>query len=216
MDLDINGKIKKFFGDYSLRHYARGQVLILGEQDTKHVYYIVKGKVKQYSISHKGDEVIVNTFKPPAFFPMSLAINRGSNKFVYEAETDIEVRQAPATEAVSFIKDNPDVMFDLLSRLYIGVDGLLERMVQLMSGNAQTRLIYEIVLEGARFGNSDDRKSCTILITEKDLGTRAGLARETVNREISKLKKEGLIEVKNQSVVIKNISALNKKLHAPI
>lgn len=77
-------------------------------------------------------------FKPPAFFPMSLAINNVSNPYIYEADTEVVVRQAPAQDVLEFVKSNPDVMLNLLSRkLYRGTDGLIGRIVQLMSGSAQ-------------------------------------------------------------------------------
>lgn len=92
------------FSKYRLRKYAKGQVLILNGEDTDYIYNLVSGKVKEYDVSYRGDEIILNVFKPPAFFPMSLAINKVTNPYIYEAETDIEIRQAPADEVVVLSK----------------------------------------------------------------------------------------------------------------
>lgn len=211
MNEEILTKVENFFAQYRLRKYAKGQVLILNGDQTNYVYHLVQGKVKEYDVTYRGDEIILNVFKPPAFFPMSLAINKVSNPYIYEAESDIEVRQAPADDVVAFIKANPDVMFDLLSRVYRGTDGLLGRITYLMSGSAKSRLIYELIIEAKRFGKNN--KGVTSLdISEKDLGARAGLSRETVSREMSKLKSEKLIEVRSKDILIKNLPALEKKL----
>jgi CRP-like cAMP-binding protein len=204
-------KIETFFAKYRLRHYAKGQVLILNGDRTNYIYHLIKGKVKQYDVTYRGEEVILNVFKPPAFFPMSLAINKVQNPYIYEAETEIEVRQVPAQEAVAFIKANPDVMFDLLCRVYRGIDGILGRMAHLMSSSARGRLIYEIILEARRFGAMQPDGGCLLSITEKDLGARAGLTRETVSREISKLKAEGLIDVGSKDILVKNMTLLEQK-----
>lgn len=143
---------------------------------------------------------------------MSLAINKVSNPYIYEAETDIEIRQAPANEVVAFIKSNPDVLFDLLARVYRGVDGLLGRMSHLMASSAKSRLIYELILEGRRFGTIQADGSCVLNINEKDLGARAGLSRETVSREMNKLKADELIDIRNKAIHIKKLEALEKKL----
>ena len=43
-------------------------------------------------------------------------------------------------------------MYDGLSRLYTGMEGLLGRIVQLMSGGARSRLLYELAVKCRRFG----------------------------------------------------------------
>lgn len=212
MDELILHKIDNFFSQYRLRQYAKGQVLILNGDGTDYVYNLVQGKVKEYDVTYRGEEIILNVFKPPAFFPMSLAINKVMNPYIYEAETDIKVRQAPADEAVKFLKDNPDVIYDLLSRVYRGMDGVFGRIVHLMSSSARSRLIYELLLEARRFGKAQQDGTCILSINEKDLGSRAGLSRETVSREISKLKAEELIDLQKKRIRLNNVATLEKKL----
>lgn len=211
MDETVAKKIEDFFAQYRVRKYAKGQILILNGDETDYVYHLEKGNVKQYDVTYRGDEIILNIFKPPAFFPMSLAVNKAKNPYIYEAETDVELRQAPADETVEFIKANPDVLFNLLSRVYRGVDGLLGRMTYLMASSAKSRLIYELIIEARRFGKPE-AGGYILSTSEKDLGARAGLSRETVSREMAKLKNEGLVEIKNKTVVIANTVALEKKL----
>lgn len=209
---DTTPKIEDFFASFRLRKFTKGQILILNGDETDYVYYLKKGNVKEYDVTYRGDEIILNIFKPPAYFPMSLAINKGPNRYIYEAETDIEIRQAPADEVVAFIRANPEVMFELLSRVYRGIDGLLGRMAQLMAGSAKDRLLYELVLEARRFGIIKKNGSCALDVNEKDLGARAGLSRETVSREMNKLKSENLIAVRSSGILLKDVAALEKKL----
>lgn len=209
---DIIAKIEEFFAEFRPRQYAKGQVLILSGDDTDYVYYLIKGTVKEYDVTYRGEEIILNLFKPPAFFPMSLAINKVPNPYIYEAETDIEIRQAPADQVVTFIKNNPDVMYDLLSRVYRGVDGIIGRIVHLMAGTAKSRLIYELLLEARRFGTIESGQGYLLNINEKDLGARAGLSRETVSREMHKLKMENLVTVHGKGLLINDLPGLEKKL----
>jgi len=215
MDEVIKAKIDKFFSQYRPRAYPKGQILILNHDENDKVYYLVEGKVKQYDVNYRGEEIILNIFKPPAFFPMSQAINKGDNPYIYEAESEIEVRQAPAKETVQFIKDNPDVMFDLLTRVYRGVDGILGRVVQLSASNAHSRLLYELSIEARRFGAVRPDGSYLLSLHEKDLAARASLSRETVSREVSKLKRKSLIDVTADGVVIFDIDKLERVLHHP-
>lgn len=210
MDKNIAEKLEDFFTQYKHQTYKKNQILIRADDSPSGIFYLKNGMVKEYLISNNGDEVVVNIFKPISFFPMSWAINSTPNNYFFEAMTDLEVWKAPKEEIVSFIKNNPDVLYDLISRLYKGMDGLLQRMTYLMSGLAQGRLILELLIYAKRFGN--DKIPVIVDISEKDLAAQSGLTRETVNREMKKLKDHGYVSVKQNTIVILNIQKLEEQL----
>lgn len=211
MGIEVSATINAFFEDYRERTYKKGQVLILNGDMTDFVYLIVEGRVKQYDVTYRGDEIILNTFKPGAFFPMAMAINKTTSPYIYEAETDLEVRQAPADKVVEFVRANPDVLFDLLSRVYRGTDGLLGRMAHLMASSAKGRLMFELLVECRRFGQKSGG-NWSFTVNEKELGARAGLSRETVSREMKKLINTGLVQFDAGQVNIPDIDAFETKL----
>lgn len=211
MDSIVARKIEGFFAKYPLRRFKKGQILVYAGDDPPGVFHLVSGQVRQYDITESGDEVVVNVFKPPAYFPMSWVINKTPNQYFYETATPVTLRQAPAPEALKFLKDNHDVMFDLLSRVYSGSDGLLRRMAHLMGGTARSRTIFELINECRRFGKDQDG-IYVIEINESELAARAGLSRETVSRELHKLKEKGLVDTSRNSISIKNLKRLEKEL----
>ncbi|MDZ7744581.1 MAG: Crp/Fnr family transcriptional regulator [Candidatus Saccharibacteria bacterium] len=208
----IDTKVAAFFKQYPMRSYSKKQVLIHNGDQPQHVFYLEKGTVRQYDISYRGDEVVVNVFKPGSFFPMIWAITDVPNKFFFDAVEDIQVYIAPRSDVVSFLKNNTDVMFNLLSRVYIGVDGLLGRMVQLMSGSARNRLLYELATECRRFGSPQADKSCSITINEDELAARVGLTRETISRELQKAQKSGLLRKQRSQIVVTDLAKLEADL----
>lgn len=209
----VINQIDDFFKKYPLRKYHKGQILILAGTDTDSVFHLLKGRVKQYDVSYRGDEIVVNTFKPPAFFPMSLAINHSPNLYIYEAETDVELHQAPAIEVVAMLKSNPEVTFDLLSRIYRGMDGILERMARLMKSSASERLMYEILIDAKRFGQTQAGGQLVSRVREGELAARSGLSRETVSREMSKLIKSGLVSYTDGKLEILNPGRFEDQLN---
>lgn len=212
MDSKVADKVKAFFEAYPKRTYSKDQIIVFGGESPDKVFYIVAGKISQYDISYRGEEIVINVYKPPAFFPMTWAINGPANPYFFKADEESTVYVAPPTEVVAFIKDNPDVMFDLLSRLYRGVDGVLARMVHLMGGSARSRLMYEILIESRRFGKKMPDHTVHITLHEGDLASRSGLARETVNREIRHLKDKGIISVKDGKIIVKDMHSLEDQL----
>jgi CRP-like cAMP-binding protein len=212
----IADKVDAYFSKYPKRSYPKGQILVFADESPECIFYIVKGRVRKYDVSHKGDEVVVNLFKPPAFFPMSWAINRTPNNYFYNTEMPTEVHVVPADDALQFLKDNPEVTLDLLSRIYRGMDGLLGRLVHLMSGSAKSRLLYELLIECRRFGNKNDDNSYTLDITEVDLAARSGLTRETISREMKQMKADGLVSINPKGIIVKDLKILEQKAGAAV
>lgn len=210
MDNSIAKKIEGFFTKYKQQNYKKGEILIRADDDPSGVFFLKEGSVKEYAISKKGDEFVINVFKPISFFPMSWVINNSKNNYFFEAVTDLIIWRAPREEVVKFIKDNPDVLFDLVSRVYKGIDGVLTRMVFLMSGNAYARLITELLIYAERFGNG--KNHIEILISEKDLAAQSGMTRETVSREVKILKHKGLVILESNKLCIKDVRSLKAEL----
>lgn len=211
MDDVIIKKLNDFFTRFDFKELNKGDVLIQAYENPRGIYYLEEGNIKMYFISKDGEEVILNIFKPFAFFPMSWAINSTPNIYYFEATTKVKVRVALKDEVLEFIKDNPDILFNLLSRVYKGTDGILERMTYLMSGDAYSRLIAELIIESKRFGEKKDDQ-VKLKISETDLASETGMTRETVSRQLKKLKDENLITFKNKALIINDIKKLENKL----
>jgi CRP-like cAMP-binding protein len=209
MPLEISRKIIDFFDKYPLKTYEKGEIIMFPNEDLESIIYLRSGRVREYDISTNGDEVVVNVFKPPAFFPMSWAISKLPNRYFFSAAVKTTGNVAPPEDVLDFIKNNPDVMLDLLKRLYIGVDGMRRRMAHLMSGSAKTRLLFELVLECRRFGVKQKNDEYRLEVSESELGSRAGLSRETVSREMKDFKKSGFISVSRKEITIHDLASLN-------
>lgn len=202
MKPSVTTKLNRFFAEYPLKRFGTGEVILMPSDDVPPVMLVARGKIAQYDVSPSGTKTVLNIFHNPAFFPMLNAVNRVPNAYYYEAISDVRVRMAPPEATVAFLKENPDVMFDLLSRLYSGLEGTLGKMSRLMAGTAQSRLLYELTVLAERFGEKTDETDYKIKVTEVQLAQQTGLARETVSRELQKLKKEGLITLSKGTILV--------------
>jgi CRP-like cAMP-binding protein len=212
----VDQKVSDAFCKYPKRSYPKGQILVFADESPEYIFYIISGRVIKYDVSYRGDEVIVNIFKPPAYFPMSWAINRSPNRFFYKTQEPTELYIVPVDDALAFIKANPDVMLDLLSRIYKGMDGLLGRVVHLMSGTAKSRLVYELIIECRRFGKKQPDGTYLLATREVDIAARSGLSRETISREFQKLKDTNLAATIHGGIVVRDIARLEQLLGSEI
>lgn len=207
-------KTDSFFAKYRERSFSKGDIIVFAGENSKDVYYLTEGRIKKYSVNYKGDEIIMTIFRPGSFLPVAQAIDqRTVNRFYYGAETDIKVRKAPTNDVVNMLNNNPDIMMALLHRVNRGLDEFLGRAVSLMASNALSRVAYEIYIEAKRFGIPHEDECILIEMNERQIAAKTGLTRETVNREIRKLKDLHAVAVERGKIIIKDMSLLEKKLY---
>lgn len=212
MDDQIARKLETFFTQFKKQSFRKGEILVGADEDPNGIFYLTDGHVRMYVTSVKGDDTVLNIFKPISFFPMSWAINNTKNRYYYEALTSVTVWRAPKDEVIAFLKSDPDILYDLLSRVYKGLDGVLSRMTYIMSSNAYARLITELLIAAKRFGKQTSVNEIALSISEKDIAAQAGLTRETVSREMTKLKNKKLVTLSRSILTIMDMKKLEEEL----
>lgn len=206
-------KLDRFFGQYRFIKFRKREIIIRADDTPLGIFYLKSGVVREYVISPKGEELTLNIFRPYAFFPMPYALNQTINNHFYEAQTPVEAWRAPAENVMEFIRKEPEIALDLLSRIYRGLQGLFLRMEYLMGGSATNRLIAELIIYGKRFGEvKNGRIEVNLRLTQKDLAAQTGTARETVGRILKNLSKKKLIIFKNKKLIINELTKLEEQL----
>lgn len=210
----VSKKTDEFFSGYRERRFSKGQIIIFPDEISRDVYYLTEGKIKKYSVNYKGDEVILTVFRPGSFLPIAQAIDQPlKDRFFYAAETDIVTRVAPTKDVSKMLKNNPDIMMALLHRVNRALSEFLDRSLSLMAGNALSRVAYEVYVEAKRFGIEEKAGAIYIDLNERGIAARTGLTRETVNREIRKLKEICALKVERRGILITDMVKLEKKLY---
>lgn len=216
MSLPASTLISTFFDRYTPSRYSKGQVLLLQGEQSDYIFFLIEGSVKVYTISYRGDEVILHIYKPSDYFPISHAVTTTQNKYIYEADSEIVVRRAPLEAIRTLLKEQPSITLELLKRSYDYINDFLDKQSLLMAGSARNKLIYELVVQCQHFCNKDSDNHYALDIREKELAARIGLSRETVNREVRKLKKEKLLTHSHRTIIITDIDTLKQKLSQSI
>lgn len=209
----VTGKFDDFYKQFKIRSYKKGETLIRADDDPQGIFCLTKGYIRQYTISALGTELTLHILRPTSYFPMVWAINGTPNVYYFEALTEVEVGRAPRDEVVTFIKDKPDIIFELMSELLEDYAETLKRVEHLVFSDAYRRVISVLIYIAKHFGQKNTRG---IIVkhrfTHQDVATLVGVARETASIEIVKLEKKGLIEFIDHSMLFNNIKKLEREL----
>ena len=212
MDNKVDKKVESFFLKFKHQSYKKGEILIRADEEPLGTFYLKRGIVRQYSITKDGEEQTLNLFKPKSFFPLMSATTDLPNSYYFEAINGVEVFNAPKKEVLDFLKHEPEVMYDLIQRLYKGMHGLLSRIEYLMSGSAYSKIVFALLNTAYRFGEQKKNSAVEIAITHREIAAITGLTKETISRECTKLEEKGLIENSVHRVLIKDLKKLESEL----
>ncbi len=211
MNEAVKQKLEIFFSEFKHLTFKKGEILIRADDDPAGIFYLKQGTVRQYAISKDGEEQTLTLYKPIAYFPMMWAMNDIHNTYYFEALTDVEVYRAPRDVVLEFVKKEPDVLYDLTSRIYSGMHGLLTRMEYLLFSSAYNKILFTIMNNATRFG-TQEYGEVHLHMTHKDIAAFSGLTKETISREIKKLEEKGLVKNQNQLIIIKDIKIIEQEL----
>lgn len=209
MEPEIQKLLHSFFNKFELKSFAKEDVIIKPPNDK--IFFLTKGAVRMFSFSKEKDTLTLNIYKAYSLFPMSSIFNV-QNKYTFNALTKTQGYFAPKKDFEKFIRKNPTVLFDLLGRIYRGLDGFFMHIEALLSKDAFYKVLTQLIIYARRFGQ---KKEGTITfdwhLTHHQLASQTGLARESVTRVIKKLQNKDLIGYSGKKLFIYDLFKLEKE-----
>lgn len=129
-----------------------------------------------------------------------------------EAMTSVEVHRTSKEEFAEFVHKNPEVLWDVTSKILIRLHGLLERVEYMVFGNAYQKVASILVICAERFGiKKEGYIQIGVPLTHEDVANLIGLTRETTSIELKKLENAKIISKKGGRLRIKNLERLRNE-----
>ncbi len=196
-------EVKQLFNSRTHK-FQKGQMLYFLGEIPKNSFYINDGFVKVYAVSEDGTEQIVRFCGPGEFLAVGWLFGYSSViRFYYQALTDCSA-EVIFQEEFKKQEDNPEVLRGILDQLNIIANLGLVRNMALQQIKARHKIIYFLYFLSLRYGKEVGNSLYAIKIpmTHQTIAENLGLTRETVSTEMSKLKKESLIVVRQKKYII--------------
>jgi len=190
------------------------RALIVSEDETDDdVFFILSGSARAATYTDSGREVLLSELYTGESFGLFAAIDGQPRSTNVIAVEDARIARMSAEKFNEVLYGNPAVARAIILYLVERIRHLSTRMTAVTTRNAEQRLMAEL-LRLAEPGMKDDDDTAVIeaLPTQQDLATLLFSQRETIGRDMSKLKDAGLIERKGRSLVIRSVSRLRARL----
>jgi CRP-like cAMP-binding protein/FixJ family two-component response regulator len=174
-----------------------------------YLYFLVKGKIKNYKSHEYGKELITTLYKEGDFFGYTALLDEQPYSETAEAMEDSEVCLIPKEDFFSLMYNNLNVMKIFVKMLSDNVVEKEKQLVNLAYSSVRKRVAEALVLLQERYDSKND-KNFSISISREDLANIVGTATESLIRTLSDFKEEKLLEVKGSNITITNLEKLKK------
>jgi CRP/FNR family cyclic AMP-dependent transcriptional regulator len=189
------------------------RALIVSEDEVDDdVFFILSGCARAATYTDSGKEVFMSELPTGGSFGIFAAIDGQPRSTNVIAVDDARIARMSAESFNKVLYSHPDVTRAFIHYLVERIRHLSSRMTAVTTRNAEQRLIAEFLHLAEPGMTGKDTARIDALPTQQDFATLLFSQRETIGRDMSKLKDAGLIERQGRSLVIKSVSRLKARL----
>jgi len=198
--LTINRKIYK---------YKKKEIIYREDDYANNAYFILSGNVKCIKTDGFGKEFISSVHGGGEFLGFVALFLGGENCETAITIGNTEIVKIQKEDFIKLIQNNKNVAMKFIRIISKNIKSCNNRLLNLAYTPVKERIADRILRIEKNY--IDKSESSLILdISRGDLAAMVGTATETLNRMISELKYEGLIDTNRQGIIILNKSGLQK------
>jgi CRP/FNR family transcriptional regulator len=178
------------------KNIEAGSELIGESQETSSYANIISGVVKLTKMMSDGRQQIVGLQFAPDFLGRPFRIDSGISA---DAATDVNICSFPKATIERMIKESPELEHRLLEQTLKELDEARDWMLTLGRKTASEKVASFLYLIAAHINPEADPDSASfeLPLTRSDIADFLGLTIETVSRQLTKLRKDGIIVIRN-------------------
>jgi len=191
---------------------SKGGILFKEGDSGEHVYVIVEGKLKLGTSSGDGRENLLSILGPGEMFGELSLFDPGPRTSTATAVTDARLLSLGHDKLIPWLRDNPDVSLQLLSRLAQRLRRTNEAVGDLVFSDVPGRVAKALIDLGERFGKQTPEGLFVHHdLTQEELAQLVGASRETVNKALADFAGRGWLRLDGRAVLITDLERLSKR-----
>ena len=195
------------------RAFAPGVTLFHQDMPGVTMYMIESGSVRVISIGLTGQELTLNVLGPGEVFGELSILDGQQRSATAVTLTPTVVWLLAQSDLKEFMVNYPSINQAMIQILVRRVRATARRLEAMIFQDVLGRLAYELLSLAERSGQpSEEGITITIPLTQVDLATMVGATRESVNKSVSILRSQNLIDVDGTRWFIKDITRMQQIL----
>jgi CRP-like cAMP-binding protein len=190
------------------RHYGPDQQILGHLDESRDIYFIVRGKVRATVYSLSGKEVTFRDIPAGQIFGEFAAIDGQPRSANIVALTDALIASLSAEAFWEVLRGYPEVSSATLKLLTRQIRILSERVFEFSALAVKNRIHAELLRLARDYMAGDNRAVIAPIPTHTDIAQRVSTHREAVTRELSAMARSGLVERRDGALVVPDVARL--------
>ncbi|WML41713.1 Crp/Fnr family transcriptional regulator [Neobacillus sp. OS1-2] len=195
--------------------FKKGKQMIAEDEAANGVYFVVSGAVKLTKQDENGNEIIVCIKQKGDIFAEACLFTRKTEFYPATATMleDGEILFLDKHELEQDLYNYPELAMQLISYMSDTLREMTSQLRDVALLDVYAKTVKTLERLGNKFNTGQNRWEIEIPLTVQEFATVVGTTRESVSRVFSKLKKDGIIDMKSRKIIIRDWCSLCTLLH---
>ncbi len=190
------------------RRYAPGELVFSQNDGSSDVHFIVSGRARVTYYSGHGKEIAFRELLAGKTFGELAALDAGPRSARVEVIEESIIARLERGDFLALLSRQPQIAFDVMRELACTVRRLSDRVIEFSTIGVRERLHAELLRLAERGETVDNEARIRNCPTHSALATHISTHREAVSRELSALKRAGLLRKEKGVLIITDLARL--------
>jgi CheY-like chemotaxis protein/CRP-like cAMP-binding protein len=191
------------------KKYRKNEIVFMEGETPGYVYYLTAGKIKIFKSNEFGKDYILDILQPGHVFGYQAIFEGGEHKVSSAAIEDVEVSLIPKHDFLQLLTSDRQLSLQFLRYVSNNLGEAEDKLLRLAYDSARKR-VAEALLYVFRKYNSGQVAEDGFRLNRDNLSALAGISPESVSRNLSDFREEGLIEADNGYIRLLEVEKLEK------
>lgn len=212
VELD-EGELNHLAGISISRAYRKNANVFMEGDQKQAVFFIHKGIIKIYKIDSEGNEQIVTFLKEGEMFPHTGFFDDSPYPATATVVEPAELFVIPIQSFEQLMLSVPTIAIKVMRVMGAKIREFQNKLQAFVTQDVNRRIISFLVRMADEHGvRSGTELRIDIPMTHQEFANMVGTTRETVNRVMNNLKKEAIIDMNRQGIVIYDYKRLRSMM----
>ena len=180
-------------------------------QHPNDLYYINQGSVKTYKVNYDGKELITGIHREGDFVGYVPLLENKPYSENAEALEESKISIINKNEFLELVYSSREVAQKFIKMLSKDLEETESRLLDIAYQSVRQRVAIALLKINEQFAKS--AKDAVITVARKDISNIVGTATESLNRTLADFKEEGLVEILDEGLKIRNKVKLESLVH---
>lgn len=191
----------------TIKKIRKKDMLFMEGDSSNFLYFIISGKIKIFKSNESGKEYIIDIHKEGDFLGYISLLEDSKHKESAMAIENAEVALIPRQDFFELLYSNKEVAMKFIKLMSNNFSTAEDKLLKLAYDSARKRIAEAIIFVSKKYqteGNDD----LSFSLLRENISALSGISPESVSRNLTDFKGEGLIETNNGSIRILNLKKL--------